>query len=451
MEWSLRRLCKRSRSLLSEFERRASGALCGEKIYRGTSGTAWRGLRVVLRSRRIRARVPWCTVHRTVQQMSTGTREGLPVLVIVVAEDWYFVSHRLSLARAARAAGYHVVIASRFSSHADALRAEGFELFPLRLRRRAKSVRDELASIIELRRLYQRLQPMIAHHVALKPVVFGTIASWGLRKVKVVNAIAGLGYVASSRRLGARVRRALMVPALRRLLSRPASVILVQNELDRAKLLVGGVLDPARIVLLRGAGVDLTEFTPQPESDGPPVVLYAGRFLWDKGVGDFVEAARRLRTEGRVARFVLVGSPDHDSPGTILAHQVVEWQAEGVIEYWGRRTDMPSVFAQSGVVCLPSRYGEGVPKVLLEAAACGRAVVTTDWPGCRDVVRPDETGILVPPNDVDALTIALRGLLADPERRRRYGAAGRKLAEREFDVRGVVAETLRCYSRLLQY
>ena len=180
MEWSVRKLCKRSQALLSEFERCAAGALCGEKIYRGTSGTAWRGLRAVLGSRRIRTRVPWCTVYRTVQQMSTGTREGLPVLVIVVAEDWYFVSHRLSLARAARAAGYHVVIASRFSSHADALRAEGFELFPLRLRRRAKSVRDELASIIELRRLYQRLQPMIAHHVALKPVVFGTIASWGL-------------------------------------------------------------------------------------------------------------------------------------------------------------------------------------------------------------------------------------------------------------------------------
>ena len=381
-------------------------------------------------------------------QLNSVSSEGLPTLVFVVTEDWYFASHRLPLARAALRAGYRVVVATRFGVHADALRREGFELYHLGLRRRARSVLHELASILELRRLYARHRPVVVHHVAMKPVVFGSLAAWGLRDVGVVNAIAGLGYVFTSRHFGARLRRLLVLSLLRRLSRRPTSVVVVQNESDRATLLASAIVDPERLVLIRGAGVDLGEFAPQLELDRPPIVLYAGRFLWDKGVGDLVEAARRLRSEGNGARFVLVGAPDDDSLGSISSSQIATWTAEGVIEDWGRRADMPAVLAQASVVCLPSRYGEGVPKILLEAAASGRATVTTDWPGCRDAIRHEETGLLVPPGDVSALTDALRLLLADPERRRRYGAAGRILAEREFDVVGVVDATLRCYQRV---
>lgn len=365
-----------------------------------------------------------------------------------MTEDWYFVTHRLPLARAARDAGYRVVIAARFGEHEASLRAEGFQLEHIGLRRRARSPLHDLAALLELRRLYRRLRPTVVHHVALKPVVFGTLAALGLRPLGVVNAVAGLGYTFSSSRLRARLIRLAMIPSLRFLLGRPASVVIVQNDVDRETLERNGIADASAVVLIRGAGVDLGDFTPRPERPGPPVVLFAGRLLREKGVGDFVEAARSLRRAGVDARFVLAGEPDEDNPGSLTAAQVAAWAAEGVVEHWGRRNDMPAVMAEASVVCLPSRYGEGVPKVLLEAAASGRPVVTTDWPGCRDAVRHGETGLLVAPGDVDALAGALRELLDDPERRRRFGAAARALAEREFDVRAVAARTLECYRRV---
>ncbi len=373
---------------------------------------------------------------------------GAPVLLFVVTEDWYFVTHRLPLARAARDAGYRVIIAARFGDHEALLRKEGFQLEPIRLRRRARSPLHELGALLELRRLYRRLRPTVVHHVALKPVVFGSLAALGLRPLGVVNAVAGLGYTFSSTRLRARLIRLAMIPALRFLLRRPASVVIVQNDVDRETLERNGIADAADVLLIRGAGVDLADFTARPEGTGTPIVLFAGRLLWEKGVGDFVEAARALRGAGVDASFVLAGEPDEDNPGSLTAKQVAAWVAEGVVEHWGRRSDMPVVMAESSIVCLPSRYGEGVPKVLLEAAASGRAVVTTDWPGCRDAVRPGETGLLVPPGDVDALTSALRGLIDDPERRRSFGSAARRLAEREFDVRAVAARTLESYRRV---
>lgn len=372
-----------------------------------------------------------------------------PALLFVVTEDWYFVSHRLSLARAARAAGYRVIIASRFGQHEASLRAEGFELVPIRMRRRAASVLHDLAAVLELRRLYRRLRPAIVHHVALKPVALGTIASWDLRDVWVVNAIAGLGVSASTQTLAARLRRTLVLMALRRLVRRRGSAVLVQNEADRAVIMEDGGLDASRVTMLRGAGVDLSEFAATPEPADVPVVLFAGRFLRDKGVADFVEAARRLRRDGVRARFALVGSGDPDSPGSVSQSEIEEWRTEGALEDWGRRSDMPAVLAQANLVCLPSRYGEGVPKILLEAAAAGRAVVTTDWPGCRDAVQHEQTGLLVPPGDVEALTGAIHALVADPERRRRYGTTARALAEREFDARAVAQRTLECYTRLV--
>ncbi len=373
----------------------------------------------------------------------------LPALLFVVTEDWYFVSHRLPLARAAKAAGYRVMIASRFGSHEASLRAEGFETIPLKLRRRTASIRQEIAAVVELRRLYRAHRPVIVHQVALKPVALGAIAAWMLRDVWLVNAIAGLGVSGSTQSRAARVRRALVLFVLRRILRRRASAVLVQNSTDRALLTERGGVDPGRITLLCGAGVDLEEFVASPEPDGVPVFLFAGRFLWDKGVADFVEAARLLRGEGHPARFVLVGSADADSPGSVPLDAIQSWSKDGVVEQWGRRSDMPAVLANASVVCLPSRYGEGVPKILLEAAASGRPVVTTDWPGCRDAVHHGETGLLVAPGDVGALADAMRTLLVDPELRRRYGAAARQLAEREFDVRRVVAQTIDCYRRLV--
>jgi glycosyltransferase involved in cell wall biosynthesis len=242
----------------------------------------------------------------------------------------------------------------------------------------------------------------------------------------------------------------VVAAALRSFLTGDNHIVIVQNDADRAELVRRRLAAPNRIRLIRGAGVELDVFKVQPEPDGPPIAAFAGRLILDKGVGQFVEAARRLRRRGIGARFVLVGEPDPDNPTTVPLGMLEEWLREGVVELWGRRTDMPAVLSSIHVVCLPSTYGEGVPKILLETAASGRAVVTTDWPGCRDAIEPGVTGLLVPPGDESALADALERLLTDSSTRQRFGAAARALAERDFDVRAVVASTLNVYDEVSQ-
>lgn len=369
-------------------------------------------------------------------------------LLFVVTEDWYFISHRLPLALAAKRAGFHVVIASRFDEHRARLEAEDFVLRPIRLRRRGASVVGEVLAILELRRLYRELAPAVIHHIALKPVVFGSLAAIGLRRIVVVNAVAGLGYLFTSQRLAARALRPMVTAALRVLLRRPGSVVIVQNRSDQAQLIDRGLVRPSQVRLMPGAGVELDSFTATPECQGIPIVAFAGRMLWAKGVGDFVAAARALKAKNIPGRFVVVGEPDSESPDAVPMETLQVWAREGVVELWGKRVDMPQVLSSVHIVCLPSVYGEGVPKILLEAAACGRPVVTTDWPGCRDAVRAGETGLLVPPGDVGQLADALARLLLDPPLRQKFGEAARRLAEREFDVTSVVEATLRVYEEL---
>jgi glycosyltransferase involved in cell wall biosynthesis len=369
-------------------------------------------------------------------------------LLFVATEDWYFVSHRLPLAQAAKKAGFRVVIATRFGEHRARLEAEGFMLRPIRLRRRGATLAGEAGAVLELRRLYRELQPSIVHHIALKPVVFGSVAAIGLRRVAIVNAVAGLGFLFTSRRPVARAMRPIVSAVLRVVLRRPRGVVIVQNSSDREQLVDRGLAHESQVRLIPGAGVELDVFKATPEAAGVPIVAFAGRILWSKGVGDLVAAARLLRARGVAGRFVLVGEPDTENPDAIPMETLREWESEGVVELWGRRSDMPLVLSAVHIVCLPSVYGEGVPKILLEAAASGRPVVTTDWPGCRDAMRDGETGLLVPPNDVGALSGALETLLANPALRLQFGQAGRRLAEREFDVESVVAATLAIYREL---
>jgi glycosyltransferase involved in cell wall biosynthesis len=225
-------------------------------------------------------------------------------------------------------------------------------------------------------------------------------------------------------------------------------MVVVQNESDRTELIRRRLARPGQIRLMKGAGVDLSVFLPRAEPEGVPIAAFAGRLLWDKGVGAFVEAARELRHRGVAARFVLIGEPDADNPSAISGATLEEWGREGIVECWGRQKDMPAALALIHVLCLPSTYGEGVPKILLEAAACGRPVITTDWPGCRDAVEDGKTGLLVPPGDPTALANALNRLLTDASLRRRLGGAARALAEREFDVQKVVEATLALYAEL---
>jgi glycosyltransferase involved in cell wall biosynthesis len=379
-----------------------------------------------------------------------GTLDHLkPKILYLVTEDWYFCSHRLSLACAVRDAGFEVIVVTRVHTHGEDIRREGFKLVPIAFSRSPRTPWQDLWTLFAVGRIYRTERPDIVHHVAMKPVVYGSIVAAMTGGSTVVNALTGLGYVFSSNHCKARVLRALIMYTLRWLLRGPNTWLILQNLDDWRLLVDSGVVDAAHITVIPGSGVDTSEFKPVLEAGGIPTVLLASRMLWDKGVGEFVAAAKRLQEEGIAARFVLVGDTDPENPSAIPTTMLTQWQRSGAIEWWGWRTDMAEVFKQSHIVCLPS-YREGLPKVLIEAAAAGRPIVTTDTPGCRSVVKDGDNGLLVPVRDVIALSAALKRLINNASLRRQMGIAGRLLAETEFTVERITGETIALYRHILE-
>jgi glycosyltransferase involved in cell wall biosynthesis len=364
-------------------------------------------------------------------------------LLLFVTEDWYFCSHRLPLAMAAQAAGYDVSVVTRVRAHGDLIRKSGLRLIPFENARTSLNPFTEAWALLRLVRLYRRERPDIVHHVAMKPVLYGSSAARLAGTSHVINAFAGMGWLLTSRGGIARWLRPLVRLVLRQLAT--SGIALVQNPDDARLLEQMGVPRP-RIRLIPGSGVDLQEFRPHPEPAGVPVVVLPARLLWDKGVGEFVAAARIIGRKGISARFVLVGEPDAANPSAVPSEQISKWVKEGVVSHLGWVADMPRVLAECHVVCLPSFYGEGIPKALIEAAAAGRPIVTTDMPGCREVVHHEDNGLLVPPRDPEALAEALTRLLGDREERRRMSARGRIRAEQEFGLDMVIERTLALYA-----
>ena len=374
---------------------------------------------------------------------------SIPRLLFVVTEDWYFWSHRLDLARAARDTGYHVTIATRVTDHGGRIRQEGFQLEPLGMVRRSRNPLQEAAAIVELARLYRRVKPDIVHHVAIKPILYGSMAAWFSPVPVVINAFAGLGYAFMDQRQGSIFRGALSV-ALKLGISLSGSIVLCQHEIDRDRLVRMGVVVPSRTRIIAGSGVNTDEFSMKPPMIGVPIVVLPARMLWDKGVGEFVQAARTLSARGVVARFVLVGRVDADNPTAISRAQLDQWAGEGVVEWWGYREDMAAIYESATLVVLPTSYGEGLPKVLLEAAACGKALVATDIPGCRNVVHPGVNGLLVAPKDSIALAKAIEHLLTDHRLRETMGMRSRELAIAEWSSVRIVKQILNLYQELLK-
>ncbi|MBS4096053.1 MAG: glycosyltransferase family 4 protein [Sulfuricella sp.] len=370
-----------------------------------------------------------------------------PKLLFLVTEDWYFCSHRLPLACAARDAGFEVAVACRVREHGERILAAGLKLIPIQLQRSSHNPWRELAAIGEIAAIYRRERPTLVHHVALKPVLYGSLAAKIAGIPGVINALAGMGYVFTSSKIPARLLRPFVTLAFRLLLGRGR--IILQNPDDRAALLNSGVAKAAQISLIRGSGVDTRHFAFSAEPDHqPPVIVLPARMLGDKGVGEFVAAAQALKARGIAARFLLIGERDPDNPAAIPVAQLEEWHASGIVEWLGRRNDMEQQLAQANIVCLPS-YREGLPKALLEAAACGRAIVATDVPGCREIVRDEYNGLLVPARNAEALANALRRLIENPDQRREFGRRGREMVEQEFSVEKITAETLALYRELL--
>jgi len=371
-----------------------------------------------------------------------------PRLLFVLNDAPFFVSHRLPIAKAAIREGYDVHVAVPHDTEATRIiQRAGCTVHELALDRRSRNPWQEVRLFVSLCRLYGRLRPAITHHVTVKPVLYGSLARRITGGGAVVNAMSGLGYLFLARGPVATVWRQMAKLMYRVALAGRRSTAVFQNPDDLALFTSSGLVARERAVLIRGSGVDLDEYAVEEEPEGSTLVLLPARMLWDKGVREFVGAARLLRQRGVAARCVLVGGLDVNR-AAVGEDALRAWQDEGVVEWWGRRDDVPALMREAAIVCLPS-YREGVPKALLEAAACGRAIVTTNVPGCREVVRDGENGLLVPVRDAVALADALELLLGDRDLRRRMGRAGRARAEQEFSVLVVVRKTLAIYAQAL--
>ncbi|HMF89066.1 MAG TPA: glycosyltransferase family 4 protein [Candidatus Angelobacter sp.] len=374
-----------------------------------------------------------------------------PKALFLASEDRFFWGHPLPVARAALRDGYEVIVATGVHSYAEQIRNEGFRLIPLQFSRRSHSPGREFRAIRELRHIYRSEEPDIVHHLSLKSVLYGSIAAKGNGDPQMVNAVTGLGYLVASSSWKARLLRPLIWKVLQFFLRRPNQRILVENQEDKQLLVTKVKVPPEKVIVTRGAGVDIDAFYPSALLEGLPVVLLASRMLWIKGIMEFVEAARLLRAKGIMARFVLAGDTDPSNPTCVPRQKLLEWQDSGEVEWWGHQEVMVDVYRQASLVCLPSWGGEGIPKVLMEAAASGLALITTDVPGCRDIVQDGINGIVVPPRDRAALAGAIEELLKDPVLRLSMGRRSREIATREFSQTAVVRQILELYKELLRF
>jgi glycosyltransferase involved in cell wall biosynthesis len=390
------------------------------------------------------------TLTSTLRQ-SAAEPQARPVVLFVVNVAWFFCLHRLHLARAAQAAGYevHVATAPDTPEAVREIQQAGMHYHPLGLRRGSWGVVQECRLVHSLYRLYCALRPSLVHHVTIKPVLCGTLAARMARVPAIVNAMSGLGFVFVASGWRAVLRRRTVMLAYRLLLTRSQLNVIFENRDDLALFVARRLIRPEQGRLIYGAGVDLRRYRPNPKpAGGVPLVVLPGRMLRIKGVTEFCAAAALVQAAGVRARFALVGGVDAANPSAVPHSWLLEQQQSGAVEWWGHREDMVSVYGAAHIVCLPS-YGEGLPTVLTEAAACGCALVTTDVPGCRDVVQDGVTGLLVPPRDPPALAKALIRLVSDAALRAELSSAALRKVAAEFNVEVIQSGTLALYRELL--
>jgi glycosyltransferase involved in cell wall biosynthesis len=366
-------------------------------------------------------------------------------LLFLVNVDWFFISHRLPIALSAIKNGFEVHVACAITNRSDELSSLGLIVHPLNLSRSGIGAIGELNSLLQVYRVLVEVKPDILHTVTIKAVLYGNILA-RLTKVPVrVSSISGLGYVFVASGLKSKLFRSL-IAVMYRIALNGASSVIFQNKADRDVLNKMKSIKPCQEVFIRGSGVALDRYTVMPEPSGKPVVMLISRLLIDKGVGEFVAASKLLKSKRNDIRMVLVGEVDPGNPNTITSEQLTSWVELGLVEHWGYTNTVSEVIAKSNIIVLPS-YREGLPKCLIEAAACGRAVITTDVPGCRDAIEPGKTGLLVPPKSDRALASAIARLVDDKILRHSFAKGSRFLAEEAFDIKDVIEVHLSLYDK----
>ncbi|MDR6444980.1 glycosyltransferase involved in cell wall biosynthesis [Paraburkholderia terricola] len=376
-------------------------------------------------------------------------------VILFANTDWYLYNFRLSLARKLRELGHEVVLLSPPGEYGPQLRALGFRWEPAPMVRRSLNPLREVTLLMWLVRFLRRERPDLVHGFTIKCAVYGSLSSRLAGVAVRVNAVAGMGYVFSSRDVKAVVLRPLVRRVMRMAFGGKRSMLILQNPDDLALFRTANIVDERAIRVIKGSGVNISRFKPRSEEAEPleaqPLrVVLAGRLLWDKGIAEYVQAARILKAEGRSVRCILAGTPDPGNPAAVDENLLRGWVRDGLVEWLGHVSDMPALFAETDVAVLPS-YREGLPKSMIEAAACALPLIITDAPGCREVVGIDgEEGLVVPVRDGRALADAIRRLDDDRALARKLGEAARQKALREFDEQIIIERTLAVYREVLE-
>ncbi|WP_415900110.1 glycosyltransferase family 4 protein [Neptuniibacter sp. QD48_11] len=371
------------------------------------------------------------------------------VILFVVNSTEFFLSHRLPIAVAAKKMGFDVHIASSTGKGVKQITDSGFTFHHVSFSRSGQNVLRELQCFLCLTKLFIKLSPDLVHLITIKPVLYGSIVARLVGVKSVVCAISGLGTVFQNTNIFARIRRWIVCKLYKSAFKHPNLAVIFQNPDDKNLLLNVRALTAEQTRIIRGSGVSLSSYPYIKEPEGVPVVVMAARLLRDKGVFEYVEAARILKKRCVSIDIRLIGDIDLGNPTSINNDILNEWENENIINVYGFRSDIATQYSNANIVCLPS-YREGLPKSLIEAAACGRAVITTDVPGCRDAIVAGETGILVPVKDPLALADAINWLIDTPEQRRKMGKAGRLLAENEFNIENVIDKHMTIYQELIR-
>jgi glycosyltransferase involved in cell wall biosynthesis len=371
------------------------------------------------------------------------------IIIFVVNAPEFFLSHRLPLALAALKAGFQVHVATPDGPEVQLIQSHGFTHHTVPFTRSGQNPLNELGTLFRLVKLFRCVKPNLVHLITIKPVLYGGIAARLAGIKSVVSAVSGLGTVFLADSVVARIRRWSVVLLYRAAFKQKRLAVIFQNPDDCDALLGLKTLKNEQTRMIRGSGVKLVDYPCFPEPEGKAVVVMAARLLKDKGVFEYVDAARLLQVRGIEVEMRLIGSPDPGNPTSVKQQQLDDWRTDGQVELLGFRKDIAAQYAEANIVCLPS-YREGLPKSLVEAAACGRAVVTTDVPGCRDAITPGVTGLIVPVKDAVALADAIQTLIKDPELRNGMGKAGRALAEAEFAIEKIVDQHMDIYRDLIQ-
>ena len=372
-------------------------------------------------------------------------------VILFANTDWYLYNFRLPLAQYLRTQGLDVLFLSPPGEYGLRLREAGFRWQSIPMNRLSINPLRELILLNHIRRVYAHERPKLAHHFTIKSVVYGSLAARLTGTNARVNAVTGLGHVFTNTGVKARLLRPWVRLLLRLALGGTGSRLILQNPDDVHSFKQGRLIQPEFIRLIRGSGVDTERFKPTALTDStrPLTMLLATRLLWEKGVGEYVTAAQQLREAGLSLNCLIAGQPDPGNPASIPVEQLKRWQQQGAVTLLGHVADMASLLKQVDIMVLPTNYGEGVPRSLLEGAACGLPLIATDVPGCREIVQHQHNGLLVPPRNVDALANAMRQLAENVQLRQQMGAASRAIVLEAFDQETVFQQTFAVYQELL--